>query len=28
LSPFWDPGTHFFARQVAELMLTHEGKAS
>ncbi len=23
-SPFLDPGTHFFARQVAELMLEHE----
>lgn len=28
LSPHWDPGTHFFARQVAELMLRHEGMDS
>ncbi|MBT5432122.1 MAG: aromatic ring-hydroxylating dioxygenase subunit alpha [Alphaproteobacteria bacterium] len=25
-SPFWDSGTHFFARQVAELMLHHAGE--
>lgn len=24
-SPFWDPGTHFFARKVADLMIRHAG---